>query len=73
MYSACNPNPCNNGGTCADSDDNGVPECTCAAGFFGDTCDIPAGKDCHTRLMLLIYNFNSIIIFYFRIMIAIFS
>ena len=41
---ACNPNPCNNGGTCADANADGTAECTCAGGFSGDTCDIPAGK-----------------------------
>ena len=49
-FLACNPNPCNNGGTCADANDNGVPECTCAEGFFGDTCDIPAGNDYHNKI-----------------------
>ena len=42
FYLACNPNPCNNGGTCAEA--NGEAKCTCAEGFSGDTCDVPAGK-----------------------------
>ena len=50
FHPACNPNPCNNGGTCADANDDGTPECTCAEGFVGDTCDIHTGKDSHTKL-----------------------
>ena len=37
FYLACDPNPCNNGGTCANTD--GTAECTCAGGFTGDRCD----------------------------------
>ena len=44
VYLACNPNPCKNGGTCADADSDRTAECTCTGGFSGDTCDIPAGK-----------------------------
>ena len=42
FYLACTPNPCNNGGTCENND--GTAECTCARGFFGDTCNVPVGK-----------------------------
>ena len=45
IYLACNPNPCNNGGICTDADANGTPECNCAGGFTGATCDTaPAGN-----------------------------
>ena len=39
LYAACSPNPCQNGGTCADVDVDGTPECTCADGFSGDICE----------------------------------
>ena len=39
FYLACNPNPCNNGGTCADENSDGTAECNCAEGFSGATCD----------------------------------
>ncbi len=35
----CNPNPCLNGGTCADIGD--VAVCTCVGGYSGDTCEHP--------------------------------
>ena len=44
FYLACAPNPCNNGGTCADTNTDGIAECACGKGFSGDTCDIPSGK-----------------------------
>jgi hypothetical protein len=54
FHLACDPNPCNNGGTCADANDDGTPECSCAEGFIGKTCDIPKGRAFHTKLD--IYN-----------------
>ena len=47
MYSitACVSSPCLNSGSCADADNDGVPECTCVGGFSGDTCEVPAGKN----------------------------
>ena len=45
LFSACSPNPCKNGGTCADPNDDGIPECTCVGGFSGDICDTPTGKN----------------------------
>ncbi|XP_060085928.1 fibropellin-1-like [Ylistrum balloti] len=33
---ACKPNPCDNGGTCAEV--NGGAFCTCASGYMGPTC-----------------------------------
>jgi hypothetical protein len=35
---ACGPNPCQNGGTCAN--DTGGFTCVCDAGYSGATCDI---------------------------------
>lgn len=34
----CDPNPCQNGGTCQDSENR--YECVCSASFTGERCDI---------------------------------
>ncbi|CAN0424668.1 unnamed protein product, partial [Laminaria digitata] len=36
---ACNPNPCENGGSCS-ADPAGGPVCTCASDFGGMTCQL---------------------------------
>lgn len=33
----CNPNPCENGGTCLDY--LAMYNCTCPAGYLGDKCE----------------------------------
>ena len=45
LFIACTPNPCLNGGTCADADEDGTAECACSGGYTGNTCATPpAGK-----------------------------
>ena len=58
FYLVCNPNPCKNGGTCTEGAKEHLCKnmrktdctqmhtaiCTCAEGFSGDTCEIPAGN-----------------------------
>ncbi len=41
---ACDPNPCQNGGTCAD--DDGGPSCECPPDFTGDLCETPVATPC---------------------------
>ncbi|MCA9514350.1 MAG: hypothetical protein KC635_05365, partial [Myxococcales bacterium] len=42
--SACDPDPCENGGACADGGGGGVYTCDCAGtGFRGDRCEISDG------------------------------
>ncbi|XP_068107820.1 brevican core protein isoform X2 [Hyperolius riggenbachi] len=40
---ACYPNPCQNGGTCIEEDDDDV-HCLCLPGYFGKVCEINAEK-----------------------------
>jgi len=44
----CNPNPCQNGGTCTDT--GSIAECVCIDGYTGPTCEVPPdpciGVDC---------------------------
>lgn len=42
--SLCAANPCANGGTCKDLEDEGRFECTCPSGFGCVDCTCPVGK-----------------------------
>ena len=36
---SCNPNPCENGGTCKRNDDDSGYKCQCKGGFSGTNCE----------------------------------
>ena len=44
----CDPDPCDNGGTCSASDD-GYYVCTCPTGWTGINCDIGKLASCNHR------------------------
>lgn len=41
----CAANPCQNGGTCAEADENAFT-CTCAGGYTGALCEVPPADAC---------------------------
>ena len=49
---SCEPNPCQNGGTCTDND--GTPVCTCPKQYTGDKCEGLSLKS-----LLSCYAFNT--------------
>lgn len=55
----CNPNPCQNGGTC--SNDDGNAKCQCPDGYTGDNCeikpiDVPSIEDIPNQSILIVNN-----------------
>lgn len=45
----CNPNPCDNGGTCEEVYPNTI-SCTCPPGFVGSLCSYPGKREYHHRI-----------------------
>ena len=40
VYGVCEPNPCKNGGKCANSTNDVGYECSCVIGWLGVNCEI---------------------------------
>ena len=46
----CEPNPCQNGGTCTDN--GGVADCECALGYSGPSCEDVDWRTCGRKLFV---------------------